>query len=38
MDRELFDGEFVSCLERAGILKSVAIFRNREDFRNTKGL
>ena len=38
MDRELFDGEFVSCLECAGILKSVAIFRNREDFRNTKGL
>ena len=38
MDRELFDGEFVSCLECAGILKSVAIFRNHEDFRNTKGL
>ena len=38
MDKELSDGEFVSCLERAGILKSVAIFRNLEGFRYAKGL
>ena len=34
----LFDGEFVSCLECAGILKLVAISRNLEGFRDTKGL
>jgi len=38
VDRELSDGEFVSCLERAGILKSVAISRNLEGFRDAKGL
>ena len=38
MDRELSDGEFVSCLEHAGILKSVAISRNLEDFKDAKGL
>ena len=38
VDKELSDGEFVSCLKRAGILKSVAIFRNLEGFRDAKGL
>ena len=38
MDRELFDREFVGCLERVGILKTVAISRNLEGFRDTKGL
>ena len=38
MDRELSDGEFVSYLERAGILKLVAISRNLEGFRDAKGL
>ena len=38
VDRELSDGEFVSCLECAGILKSVAIFRNLKGFRDAKSL
>ena len=38
MDRELSDREFVGCLERVGILKTVAISRNLEGFRDTKGL
>ena len=38
MDKELSDGEFVSCLKHARILKSVAISRNLEGFRDTKGL
>ena len=38
MDKELSDGDFVSCLERIGILKSVAISRNLEDFKDAKGL
>ena len=38
VDRELSDGEFVSCLEHAGILKLVVISRNLEGFRDTKGL
>ena len=38
VDKVLFDGEFVSCLECAGILKLVAISRNLEGFRDTKGL
>ena len=38
VDKELFDGEFVSCLERAGILKLVAISRNLKGFRDAKGL
>ena len=38
VDRELSDGEFVSCLEHAKILKLVAISRNLEGFRDTKGL
>ena len=38
VDKELSDGEFVSCLEHAGILKSVAISRNLEGFRDAKGL
>ena len=37
-DKELFYGEFVNCLEHAGILKSVAISRNLEGFRDAKGL
>ena len=35
---ELSDGNFFSCLECAGMLKSVAISRNLEGFRDTKGL
>ena len=38
MDREHSDGEFFGCLERARILKAVAISRNLEDFRDVKGL
>ena len=38
MDRELSDGEFVSCLERAGILKLVAISRNLKSFKDAKDL
>ena len=38
MDKELSDEEFVGCLERAGILKVVVIFRNLEGFRDAKGL
>ena len=38
VDRKLPDGEFVTCLDCAGILKSVAIFRNLEGFRDLKGL
>ena len=38
MDKELFDAEFVGCLERAGILKPVAISRNLEGFKDSKGL
>ena len=38
VDKELSDGEFVSCLKHARILKSVAISRNLEGFRDTKGL
>jgi len=38
VDRELFDGEFVGCLECVGILKAVAISRNLEGFRDAKGL
>ena len=38
MDKELFDEEFVGCLERVGILKAVAIIRNLEGFRDAKGL
>ena len=38
VDMELSDGEFVSCLERAGILKIVVISRNLEGFRDAKGL
>ena len=38
MGRELFDGEFVGCLEHAEILKVVAILRNLKGFRDTKGL
>ena len=38
MDRELFDGEFVGCLECVGILKAVVISRNLEGFRDAKGL
>ena len=30
MDKELSDAEFIGCLERAGILKAVAISRNLE--------
>ena len=38
MDRKFSYGEFVSYLGRAEILKSVAISRNLEDFRDVKGL
>ena len=38
MDRELSNGEFVGCLECAGILKVVAISGNLEGFRDAKGL
>lgn len=38
VDRELSNGEFVSCLERARILKSVLIFKNLEGFKDAKGL
>ena len=38
VDKELFDEEFVGRLERAGILKAVAISRNLEGFRDAKGL
>ena len=38
MDKELSNGEFISCLERVGILKLVAISRNLKGFRDAKGL
>jgi len=38
VDKELSDAEFVGRLERAGILKAVAISRNLEGFRDAKGL
>jgi len=38
VDKELSDGEFVSCLEHVRILKSVAISKNFEGFRDAKGL
>ena len=38
VDMELSDEEFVSRLERAGVLKAMAISRNLEGFRDTKGL
>ena len=38
VDKELSDGEFVSCLEHVEILKSIAISRNLEGFRDAKGL
>ena len=38
MDKELFVEEFVGRLKRTGILKVVAISRNLEGFRDTKGL
>jgi len=38
VDKELSDGGFTNCLERARILKSVATSRNLEGFRDAKGL
>lgn len=38
MDKELSDGEFISCLERAEIFKSMAISRSLVGFRDAKGL
>ena len=38
VDRELSDKEFVGCLDHADILKAMAISRNLEGFRDTKGL
>ena len=38
VDKELSDGEFVSCLECAKILKSIVISRNLKGFRDAKGL
>ena len=37
VDKELFDAEFVGCLERARILMTMAISRNLEGFRDAKG-
>ena len=38
VDKELSNGEFFNCLECAGILKSIAISKNLEGFRDAKGL
>ena len=38
MDKEFSGGEFFSCLECPEILKSVAISRNLEGFKDAKGL
>ena len=38
VDEELSNGGFTNCLECVGILNSVAIFKNLEGFRDTKGL
>ena len=38
MDKELSDADFVGCLERAGILKSVVMTKNLEGFCDVKGL
>ena len=38
VDRELSNGEFVSCLEHTGILKAMVISRSLEGFRDAKGL
>ena len=38
VDKELSDAEFVGRLERASILKAVAISKNLEGFRDAKGL
>ena len=38
VDRELSNGEFVSCLKHVGILKAMAIFRSLEGFRDARGL
>ena len=38
VDRELSDGKFVGCLERAGIMKAMAISKNLEGLRDAKGL
>ena len=38
MGEELSDGDFTGCLERARILKLVAISKNFGDFRDAKGL
>ena len=38
VDKELSNGEFVNCLECVGILKSIAISKNLEGFRDAKGL
>ena len=38
MDKELSDADFVGCLERANILKLVAMTRNIEGFCDVNGL
>ena len=38
LDKEVSNGEFVSCLECVEILKSVAISKNLKGFRDAKGL
>ena len=38
VNRELSDKEFVGCLDRADILKAMAISRNLKGFRDAKGL
>ena len=38
VEKELSDADFVGCLERAGILKSVVMTKNLEGFCDVKGL
>ena len=38
VDKELSNGEFVNCLECVGILKSIAISKNLEGFKDAKAL
>lgn len=38
VDQELSDASFVSCLDRARVLKSVAMSRNLDGYRDAKGL
>ena len=38
MDKKLSNVDFVRCLECAGVLKSIAMTRNLDSFRDVKGL